>query len=48
MIGVEMVTSKDSKDPLSNEAFVNIWEKCKDNGVLLGRGGAHKNVYVCI
>lgn len=44
MIGVEMVKSKESQEPLSNEAFLDIWEKCKDDGVLLGRGGYHKNV----
>lgn len=39
MIGVEMVQSKATKEPLSAKRFADIWETCKDMGVLLGRGG---------
>ncbi len=24
---------------------VQVWEECKDNGVLLGKGGYHGNVF---
>lgn len=45
MIGVEMVQSRDGREPLGAETMADIWERCKDDGVLLGRGGALKNVF---
>lgn len=44
MIGVEMVESQQSKTPLNPTTFVDIWERCKDLGVLLGKGGINGNV----
>jgi len=44
MIGVELVTDKESKTPLPPEQFVPIWEDCKDMGVLIGKGGLYGNV----
>lgn len=45
MIGVELVTDKESKTPLPAEKFVPIWEDIKDMGVLIGKGGLYGNVF---
>ncbi|XP_061472138.1 alanine--glyoxylate aminotransferase 2, mitochondrial isoform X2 [Rhineura floridana] len=39
MIGVEMVKNKETCEPLPVEEMKQIWEDCKDMGVLIGRGG---------
>lgn len=44
MIGVEMVENRDTRAPLNSTSFVDIWEGCKDMGVLLGKGGINGNV----
>lgn len=44
MIGVEFVVDKDTRQPLNKELFCNIWEDCKNFGVLFGAGGFHGNV----
>lgn len=44
MIGVELVADRETRQPLSAPHFVEIWENCKDMGVLLGRGGINGNV----
>uniref|UniRef100_A0A2M4ASF1 Alanine--glyoxylate aminotransferase 2, mitochondrial n=1 Tax=Anopheles triannulatus TaxID=58253 RepID=A0A2M4ASF1_9DIPT len=44
MIGVELVADKDTRQHLSAPHFVDIWEMCKDMGVLFGRGGLNANV----
>lgn len=44
MIGVEMVESASSRAPLNSNSFGDIWENCKDMGVLLGKGGINGNV----
>lgn len=44
MIGVELVKNKSTIDPLGAVDFVNIWEDCKNMGVLMGRGGLNGNV----
>lgn len=44
MIGVELVKNKSNADPLGAADFVEIWENCKDMGVLIGRGGFYGNV----
>uniref|UniRef100_A0A8C8SU32 Alanine--glyoxylate aminotransferase 2, mitochondrial n=1 Tax=Pelusios castaneus TaxID=367368 RepID=A0A8C8SU32_9SAUR len=41
MIGIEMVKNKDSRQPLPAEEMSEIWEDCKDMGVLLGKGGIY-------
>jgi len=44
MIGMELVSDRNSRTPLGAQEFVNIWETCKDMGVLLGKGGFLGNV----
>ncbi len=43
MVGVELVRNRQSKEPASSEA-INILERCKDLGLLIGKGGFHGNV----
>ncbi|XP_035419667.1 alanine--glyoxylate aminotransferase 2, mitochondrial isoform X3 [Cygnus atratus] len=45
MIGIEMVTDKDSRHPLPAEEICDIWEDCKDMGVLIGRGGLYNQTF---
>ena len=45
MIGVEMVTDKESKTPLPADKMVDVWEDCKDMKLLLGKGGLSGNVF---
>lgn len=45
MIGVEMVTNKETREPLPVEKVLNIWETTKDYGVLFGKGGRFGNVF---
>ncbi|XP_065340976.1 alanine--glyoxylate aminotransferase 2, mitochondrial [Cloeon dipterum] len=44
MIGVELVSDAESRTPMQAPHFLEIWEECKDRGVLLGRGGLYGNV----
>lgn len=44
MIGVEMIKNKSTKEPLSAKRFADIWEDCKDMGLLVGRGGLNSHV----
>lgn len=44
MIGVELVSDRKTKEPLSAPHVLEIWETCKDMGVLYGRGGLSGNV----
>jgi len=46
MVGVEMVTDKETKTPLPNNQFLDIWDTCKSMGVIFGRGGMYKNVSI--
>merc|ERR1719403_93449 len=41
MIGIEMVEDKASKKALNPVHMVDIWEKCKDMRLLLGKGGLY-------
>jgi len=44
MIGVEIVTDRDSNDP--NPGLLSkVYEKTKDYGILLGKGGRFGNVF---
>ena len=43
MIGVELVTDKESKTP-DAALLAKVYEKTKDYGILLGKGGRHGNV----
>ncbi|XP_017843466.1 alanine--glyoxylate aminotransferase 2, mitochondrial isoform X2 [Drosophila busckii] len=44
MIGVELVSDRETRAPLAAPHVLEIWEACKDMGVLYGRGGLHGNV----
>lgn len=48
MIGVELVSDKEKKTPLSVPHVLEIWENCKDMGVLFGRGGINGNVSILV
>ena len=46
MIGMEMVNDRESNlDPMDPAKFANIFEKSKDYGILLGKGGRYGNVF---
>jgi len=45
MIGIEMVKDKATHEPLGAEKMSEVWDGCKDLGVLLGKGGLHGNVF---
>ncbi|XP_020816557.1 alanine--glyoxylate aminotransferase 2, mitochondrial isoform X1 [Drosophila serrata] len=44
MIGLELVGDREKRTPLATPHVLEIWETCKDLGVLFGRGGLHGNV----
>ena len=44
MVGVELVSDRATKVPAKEET-ARVFERCKDMGVLLGKGGAHGNVF---
>lgn len=44
MIGVEMVSDPVTKTPMNNKHFTDLWEDCKNMGVLMGRGALNGNV----
>ncbi|XP_034108088.1 alanine--glyoxylate aminotransferase 2, mitochondrial isoform X1 [Drosophila albomicans] len=44
MIGVELVADRETRAPLATPHVLEIWETCKDLGVLFGRGGLHGNI----
>ena len=46
MIGVELVTDKETRTPLPRNQSVYIREECKNLGVLLGGGGLNGNVSI--
>lgn len=43
MLGVELVKNRESKDPATAETAA-VFERCKDLGVLIGKGGLFGNV----
>ncbi|XP_019373817.1 PREDICTED: alanine--glyoxylate aminotransferase 2, mitochondrial [Gavialis gangeticus] len=45
MIGIEMVKDKDGRQPLPIEEIGEIWEDCKDMGVLIGKGGIYGQTF---
>jgi 4-aminobutyrate aminotransferase-like enzyme len=44
MIGVELVSDRQTRTPMAAPHFADIWEHCKDMGVLFGKGGLTGNV----
>lgn len=44
MIGVEMVKNPETREPLDANTMLDIWDNCKEMGVLLGKGGLYGNV----
>ncbi|KAF5286186.1 hypothetical protein FQA39_LY16356 [Lamprigera yunnana] len=45
MIGVEMIDGCGSDKPSESTKMVKYWDRCKELGVLLGRGGYYGNVF---
>ncbi|KAL9907353.1 alanine--glyoxylate aminotransferase 2, mitochondrial [Glossina fuscipes fuscipes] len=45
MIGIELVSDRETKTPLNALHVMEIWEQCKDMGVLLGKGGLNGNIF---
>src|SRR5262249_21341430 len=43
MLGVELVRDRDSKEPASSETL-DLLERCKERGLLVGKGGLFGNV----
>jgi len=48
MIGMELVSDPETRAPLPAADILQIWEQCKDLGVLLGKGGLFGNVTLMI
>lgn len=46
MIGVELVEDRNTRQPMTGANFSDIWEDCREMGVLLGKGGIHGNVSI--
>ena len=44
MVGVEIVQDQESNEPSDPEYFGKVYEKTKDYGILLGKGGRFGNV----
>lgn len=44
MIGVELVEDRNTRQPMAPANFSEIWEDCREMGVLIGKGGIHGNV----
>lgn len=45
MIGLELVTDKESRKPLPASDVLGIWEDIREMGVLVGKGGFFGNVF---
>lgn len=45
MIGVELVEDRTTRQPLAPGNVSQIWEDCREMGVLIGKGGIHGNVF---
>lgn len=45
MLGMELVKSKATKDPLPVQEMNAIWESCRESGILLGKGGLYGSVF---
>ncbi|XP_048450243.1 alanine--glyoxylate aminotransferase 2, mitochondrial [Rhincodon typus] len=45
MIGVEMVDNRESQKPLPAQEINQIWEDCRDMGLLIGKGGMYEQSF---
>jgi 4-aminobutyrate aminotransferase-like enzyme len=43
LLGVELVKDRGTKEPLGAEQLASIIDYCRDNGVLIGRGGGGRH-----
>lgn len=44
MIGVELISNSETREPMDLASVLEIFENIKDMGVLIGKGGYHGNV----
>jgi alanine-glyoxylate transaminase/(R)-3-amino-2-methylpropionate-pyruvate transaminase len=44
MIGLELIKNDEFASPVENEKYIEVWEACRDLGLIIGRGGIHGNV----
>jgi alanine-glyoxylate transaminase/(R)-3-amino-2-methylpropionate-pyruvate transaminase len=44
MIGLELIKNDEFASPVENEKYFEVWEACRDLGLIIGRGGIHGNV----
>ncbi|KAJ8911427.1 hypothetical protein NQ315_005960 [Exocentrus adspersus] len=44
MVGVELVSDPESRKPLDAHTFMRFWEYCRDQRLIVGKGGLHGNV----
>lgn len=44
MIGIDLVENPEKREPLGKEKFSNLFEFCKDAGLIIGKGGLFSNV----
>lgn len=44
MIGIELISNTETRQPLETKRMLEIFEDIKDMGVLVGKGGLHANV----
>jgi alanine-glyoxylate transaminase/(R)-3-amino-2-methylpropionate-pyruvate transaminase len=44
MLGFELVKDRHTKEPAKAEV-AHVWERCKDKGVLIGKGGLYGNAF---
>ena len=45
MLGFEMSENRDPTRPLAAAQVNKIWNECKDEGVLFGKGGAYGQTF---
>jgi alanine-glyoxylate transaminase/(R)-3-amino-2-methylpropionate-pyruvate transaminase len=43
MLGVELVRDRETKEPANTET-IELLERCKEHGLLIGKGGLYGNV----
>lgn len=46
MLGVELVENDEFASPLDGKKFLKMWEKTRDLGVIIGKGGLFGNVCI--